>query len=236
MTYRNIEEAVQRIIEVAEMAERQARAMNETVILQRLLLLDKSKEDGATLPCNTLPVAENRLFFGRQDLIKQIEDHLKPTDLNSPLSSIALYGLGGIGKTQTALAYAYQRLDDLDAVLWVSAQDPFAIEQSFTRIAVDALKLPNAHPQAHAENMIMVLNWLQRTCKTTTGSTLNPKDVNLCVLAAKWLLVFDNVDTHDALDSCWPASKHGAVLVTTRDVLIATLPIDTGLEARSQRV
>lgn len=44
------------------------------------------------------------------------------------------------------------------------------------------------------------------------------------------MLVFDNVDTHDALDNCWPASQHGAVLVTTRDVLIATLPIDTGLE------
>lgn len=42
--------------------------------------------------------------------------------------------------------------------------------------------------------------------------------------------MFDNVDTHDALDECWPASKHGAVLVTTRDVLIATLPIDKGLE------
>lgn len=38
------------------------------------------------------------------------------------------------------------------------------------------------------------------------------------------------MDSHDALDDCWPASRHGAILVTTRDVLVATLPIDDGLE------
>ena len=52
------------------------------------------------------------------------------------------------------------------------------------------------------------------------------------VLAAKWLLIFDNVDRHDVLDNCWPAANHGAVLVTTRDVLVATLPIDFGLEVK----
>ena len=48
--------------------------------------------------------------------------------------------------------------------------------------------------------------------------------------AAKGLLIFDNVNTHDALKNCWPASKHGEVLETTRDVLVASLPIDHGFE------
>lgn len=52
----------------------------------------------------------------------------------------------------------------------------------------------------------------------------------LTLLAAKWLLIFDNVDSHEVIESCWPASKHGAILVTTRDAVIATLPIDLGLE------
>lgn len=43
-------------------------------------------------------------------------------------------------------------------------------------------------------------------------------------------MIFDNVDSHEVLDNCWPASKHGAVLVTTRDVLVASLPIDKGIE------
>lgn len=161
------------------MTEKHAHSMKETEMQKRFRLLDKSMEEGATLPCNTLPVAKNRLFFGRQDLLKQLEDHLQPANPNTPLSSIALYGLGGIGKTQTALAYAYQRLDDLDAVLWISAEDPFAIQQSFTRIAIDALKLPNAHPQAHAENMLMVLNWLQRTSRIKIGLIHTSNDANL---------------------------------------------------------
>lgn len=44
------------------------------------------------------------------------------------------------------------------------------------------------------------------------------------------------MDAHDVLDNCWPASKHGAVLVTTRDVLVATLPIDFGLEVNEFNV
>lgn len=47
---------------------------------------------------------------------------------------------------------------------------------------------------------------------------------------AKWLLIFDNVDNPDVLDNCWPDSKHGAVLVTTRDMRIASLPIDKVME------
>ncbi|KAL8658195.1 MAG: hypothetical protein Q9226_001193 [Calogaya cf. arnoldii] len=105
------------------------------------------------------------------------------------LSSIALHGLGGVGKTQSALAYGYRNLDTLDAVFWIVADDAYTVQQDFSRVAVDALKLPNAHPHAHGENMVLVLDWLQKTL-----------------------------------------SKHGAILVTTRDVVVATLPMDTGLE------
>lgn len=47
---------------------------------------------------------------------------------------------------------------------------------------------------------------------------------------AKWLLSLNNVDNPDVLDNCWPDSKHGAVLVTTRDIRIASLPIDKGMK------
>ncbi|KAF0329893.1 transcriptional xre family [Colletotrichum asianum] len=194
-----------------EMAENHARKMQEMEIMHRLLSLEEKKRDGASLPCNNLPVAENRRFFGRKEILQKLDDHLQPADTQKSLSSLALYGLGGIGKTQIALAYAYHKLEDLDAVFWIPAQDSFSIQQGFSRVAVDALKLPNARPQAYQENMLLVLTWMHTT-------------------SAKWLLIFDNVDTHDALDDCWPASKHGAVLVTTRDVLVATLPIDMGLE------
>ena len=41
-------------------------------------------------------------------------------------------------------------------MLWVAAENELALQQSFKRIAVDGLKLPNAGPQSHQENMMMV--------------------------------------------------------------------------------
>ncbi|KAM5361674.1 hypothetical protein ACJZ2D_012951 [Fusarium nematophilum] len=67
-----------------------------------------------------------------------------------------------------------------------------------------------------------VAEMLERQARAITDRTMYQP--------AKWLLTFDNVDRHDVLDDCWPAPQHGAVLVTTRDVLVASLPIDWGLE------
>ncbi|KAI1458139.1 hypothetical protein F4805DRAFT_474585 [Annulohypoxylon moriforme] len=207
----NIVEAVKRMEKVAKMAERHAQQMNQWSILQGQFSLSRLQLESVTIPCHTLPVAENHQFFGRQDILEQLENQLRPADINTRLSSIALYGLGGIGKTQIALAYAYQRRDDLDAILWISAESSCSIQQCFSHAALDALKLPKAKAQAYQENMVLVLDWLRNT-------------------PAKWLLIFDNVDDHALLEECWPISKHGAVLVTSRDIVVATLPVDAGLE------
>lgn len=212
------------------MAERHAQRMNQLSILQSCLSLGNRQMESVAIPfqCHTLPVAENRQFFGRREILQQLEEHLKPADINSRLSSIALYGLGGIGKTQVALAYAYNRLDDLDAVFWISAESSESIQRGFSHAALDALRLPKANPWTYQENMILVLDWLQKTSKIQKSiycfSRTNQRS------AAKWLIIFDNVESHTVLEGCWPVSQHGAVLVTTRDIVIATLPIDTGLE------
>lgn len=145
------------------MAEKQARAMDDMTLYQRLLSLEETKQADASLPCNTLPVAQNPRFFGRRELLEALDNHLTPTDTKSPLTSTALYGLGGIGKTQTALAYAYQQLDHLDAVFWIPAEDALSVQQGFSSMAIDALKLTKARPQAYQENMILALDWLQKT-------------------------------------------------------------------------
>ena len=54
--------------------------------------------------------------------------------------------------------------------------------------------------------------------------------VCLTVTASKWLLVLDNVESHQIFENCWPAADHGAILVTTRRHMVASQPIDQGLE------
>lgn len=168
--YQTIDEAVRRIERVAELTKKHA-SMLEFAQFQRLLSLGRLEKDAASLPCHTLPVPENKAFFGRAEILQKIEQHLNPADIDKRLSSLALYGLGGIGKTQIALAYAHSKLDSLDAVFWISSEDVLSVQQSFSRIAVNGLKLPNAHPGAHQENMILVLDWLQKTCENTPSWT-----------------------------------------------------------------
>ena len=44
-------------------------------------------------------------------------------------------GLGGIGKTQTAVEYAYRYHEEYQAVLWARAESHEALTSSFVEIA-----------------------------------------------------------------------------------------------------
>ena len=157
-----INNAVTRIERVAHTAERQMR-MAELEAFQKFV--DPAKVDlgGAKLPCHMLPVAPNRRFFGRKQVLAQIEERLAPSSNQQGLRSLAIYGLGGVGKTQIALAYAHSKVEQLDAVFWVLAEDELTLQQGFSRIAVHGLKLPGTKLESHQENMLLVLNWLQQT-------------------------------------------------------------------------
>ncbi|KAL8896345.1 MAG: hypothetical protein Q9207_007750 [Kuettlingeria erythrocarpa] len=205
-----IGDAVGRIEKAAELTERQAR-MIDVEMFSKMLSLNPGKDQSGQIPFCVLPVARNRRFFGREKILAEIDDQLQPGKKSGSIRSLAIHGLGGVGKTQIALEYAYSKQAELDAVLWVPAENTLALQQGFTKIAVDGLKLPNANPQSHQENMLLVVAWLQQT-------------------SAKWLLVFDNVESHQIFENCWPAADHGAILVTTRRHMVASQPIDHGIE------
>ena len=73
--------------------------------------------------CATIPVAPNNSFFGREDILDEIEQRLQPRQTDGA-RSVALHGLGGVEKTQIALRYPYSKVGELDVVLWVDAADP----------------------------------------------------------------------------------------------------------------
>lgn len=130
--------------------------------------------------------------------------------------SVVLTGLGGVGKTQIALEYAYQNHKVFDAIFWISAEDSSSMYQSFSRAAVEALKLPSARLNAHEKNRVVLRRWLRNTCKLEKEITRRLTNSDL-YLAKTWLLVFDNVDDYAMLKRFWPTSKSGAIIVTTRD-------------------
>src|SRR5580704_16879315 len=58
----------------------------------------------------------NRLFTGRHDTLDRLHTALKAGPVALTADPQALTGLGGIGKTQTALAYIYERWRDYERV------------------------------------------------------------------------------------------------------------------------
>ena len=106
---------------------------------------------------------------------------------------VALSGLGGIGKTQTAAHYAQQHREDYQAVLWVEADSEEILRANFAGLA-PVLNVPAYEQQ---ERVIQaVQQWLNKY--------------------QDWLLIFDNVEKPSLIDTVVPTNGSGQVLLTTQ--------------------
>lgn len=107
-------------------------------------------------------------FFNRVETFEQIARVLHQDNSNIGLESIALYGLGGVGKSSIAARYFEKAAEEkkYDAILWVYGETKASLRQSFTEIAL-LLKLPGAQPNLHDENLLQVQKWFQTSGKPT---------------------------------------------------------------------
>src|SRR5215475_11303033 len=93
-----------------------------------------------------VPYEKNVFFIGRDDLISQIFETLSEIRTRQYNHRVALYGLGGIGKTQTALAYAYARRGSYDSIFWIGGMNQASLLSGFQDIASEVKSiLPNEH-------------------------------------------------------------------------------------------
>ncbi|KAH0613051.1 uncharacterized protein H6S33_009431 [Morchella sextelata] len=75
------------------------------------------------LPSSRLNVERSPNFSGREYEINRIYEHLTTLSSSTRLSRrvVVLHGLGGIGKTEIALAYAFKYRHEYTAVFWIDA-------------------------------------------------------------------------------------------------------------------
>lgn len=138
----------------------------------------------------------NLNFTGRDDLIDELHAHLTAGGTTVVLPA-TLHGMGGIGKTQTAVEYIYRHLDDYDLVWWIAAAQPTQVRSGLTELAKQ-LGLPGSS-EAHTA-VPAVLEALRR------GNPIR-----------RWLLVFDAAESPEAVRRFFPSNGPGEILVTSRN-------------------
>ncbi|WP_422771065.1 FxSxx-COOH system tetratricopeptide repeat protein [Plantactinospora sp. WMMC1484] len=136
----------------------------------------------------------NVAFHGRRALLEDIRNRLSTTE--TVVLPQALYGLGGVGKTQTALEYAHRFRADYDVVWWISARQPSVVRASLAELAE---QLGVAAGSSVSERVTDVLNALRR------GQPYR-----------RWLIVLDNAEDPAELRDILPQGP-GHTLVTTRN-------------------
>jgi tetratricopeptide (TPR) repeat protein len=139
-----------------------------------------------------VPYRRNTFFTGRDQVLKDLQKVLRKGSKAALTQVAAIAGLGGIGKTQTAVEYAYRHRDDYKSVFWVRAESDSSTTSGFLEIA-GMLNLATKDAQ---ESVQAVIRWL--------GSN------------AGWLLIFDNADEPEKLKPFLPTDPKGHILITSR--------------------
>jgi SEFIR domain/NB-ARC domain len=105
-----------------------------------------------------------------------------------------LAGLGGVGKSQLAAAFAHERAPDVDVLVWVDARSRQSVIAGFARAATRlGLQVSDADEAAQ-----LFLVWLRSSGERT------------------WLVVLDDVSDPADLQGLWPTGHRGSTVVTTR--------------------
>ncbi|KAI5457573.1 P-loop containing nucleoside triphosphate hydrolase protein [Mariannaea sp. PMI_226] len=142
--------------------------MSSTVESEADLLLSAMKvsnTDGAKrIRYNNIPFAANTKFIGRENALGAIDKSLEPEIAAPSLNSIALFGMGGVSKTQIAIAIAYCNLEKFTVIPWVAADNPIAIGETCHKIA-DGLGLLGSDDEIKdaAAAIYQVKKWLATT-------------------------------------------------------------------------
>jgi tetratricopeptide (TPR) repeat protein len=142
-----------------------------------------------------IPYRQNPFFTGREEILHRLHRALHAEQRAALSQPQGITGLGGIGKTQTVVEYAYRHRKEYDAVFWVRADSVSALTSGMLEMA-RLLALPELYKQDQDIIIQAVLRWLHNN----TG----------------WLLIYDNMDDFSFAEPFLPKGGTGHLLLTTR--------------------
>lgn len=178
------------------------------IVIARLNL-----EDHFKVPFSLVELSATTLFVGRKDELTAIH-----TTLSQSIgrTMAVVHGLGGMGKTQLAVAYAKRHQSTYSAIFWLNIRDEDSLKQSFSAMV---RRVRRAHPSASRLGLLTHETRLDEITDVVTAWLSRPQN-------RAWLIIFDNYDTlkiagHDDagrvdIRRFLPEADHGVILVTTR--------------------
>jgi transposase-like protein/transcriptional regulator with XRE-family HTH domain len=143
----------------------------------------------ALSPYWLVPYQRNPFFTGREDMLQYLHD-----TLTSGCAAV-LSGMGGIGKTQTVIEYAYRFANDYSAIFWINAETSGSIVSSLVAITT-LLNVLEKQEQEQERVEIAFHRWLTNH--------------------SGWLLIFDNVEDLELVGDVLPSARSGSVLFTSQ--------------------
>ncbi|KAB5557932.1 hypothetical protein GE09DRAFT_93575 [Coniochaeta sp. 2T2.1] len=159
---------------------------------------------GSCSPQYTLPYIRSKYYTGRIAILEALQQKLF---VRKESQKLAVFGLGGVGKTQVALRFAYWVKEHHReySIFWVAALSMAAFTQAYEEIA----RICNVSIDIEREEP-----------KKSVQRYLNSED------AGRWLFIVDNVDDQDLLygsaegtagiHEFLPDNDNGLTLITTR--------------------
>jgi hypothetical protein len=162
-----------------------------------------------------IPYRRNPFFTGRESVLEEVHRRLTTTKATALTQPQAISGLGGIGKTQIAVEYAYRFRNDYQYILWASAASRDTLLLDFVSLA-GLLNLPEQQfPDQQNIIIAAVKHWLA-TCDS-------------------WLLILDNADDLTIIYDFLPPGTHGHILITTRAQTAGTLANSIEIQEMDQQ-
>lgn len=141
-----------------------------------------------------LPI-QNRFFCGREILLSEIAERYQ-----NGIHLQGIYGMGGVGKTQAALQFAYTHLEKYRIIWWINAENKLTLQNSTS----DFLRLQGYPLEEHDMDKV------------------RKNFVDYFAVHENWLLIYDNAeygtpDEYETLAEYMPVdTAKGDILLTTR--------------------
>ena len=157
----------------------------------------------------SIPLPRNTNFVGRDQILQDIHGTFTPhISQVSDCIKCVVYGMGGVGKTQTILEYAFRYRKDFSSVFWVKANNYDSAVESYCAIA----------QKIGLVNRPCWRSWSPGKEDVGTTAIFAVKEWLSAKENSNWLLLLDGWDDLDneRMEFLIPHGVSGAVLITSR--------------------